>query len=183
VNDQPLPEFDENPLPDFVRALEAAADSEQFKSAVPWMQHELRRFKISDRPRTLAQLILSLSWGEGLPAVMVPKLEVFRELTGLNTSHVSTALGELELMRVLEVHDASSGKRYAINPRSHLWQATPRTARASVDQAVNLLREVNGIPNVRSAPVNFKIGPVNVFVPTRATDSGTRTGSGSEVAA
>lgn len=151
--------------------LEREADGAQLKLAVIWMQHELRRFKISDRPRTLAQLILTLSWGDGLPAVLVPKLEVFRELTGLNPSHISTALGELELMRVITIEEMPSGRRYAINPCSHNWQATPRVSRSSVDQAVNLLREINGIPAARSTSINFKVGVLTVFLVDQPTNS------------
>jgi len=149
---------------------EQAGDMAQLRVAANWLRHELRRFKISDRPRTLASVILSLSWEEGLGVVRVPKLDFFAQLTGLNTTHISTALSELQLMRIIEVMETTTGKVYAINPQSSTWQATPRQSRHAVDEAVNLLREINGVMQKRSAVQNFKIGPVNVFLPVSPTD-------------
>ena len=166
---------------DFEKQEKLAAMA-QLRVCAPWMRHELRRFKISDRPRTLAQLILSLSWEEGIPTVRVPKLEFFTQLTGLSTSHVSTALAELQLMRVLNVEETPTGKAYGLNPRSSTWQATPRQSRQVVDEAVNLLREINGIKSARSGVVNFKIGPVNLFLHPELTNSVRPTNSGNEKA-
>ena len=75
------------------------------RACAPIMRNELRRFHFSDRERTLASLILSLTWEEGIGEVRVPKLDLFDELTGIPANHVGVALNDLVMMRVILVQE------------------------------------------------------------------------------
>ncbi len=117
------------------------------KASAPLIRHELRRFMLTDRERTLAGTILSLSWEEGIAAVRIPKLEFFENLTGLAANHVSETMHDLvALMRVVVVEEAVDGKFYSVNPRTETWQAKPRVSRATMLETINIIREVNGVP-------------------------------------
>lgn len=146
------------------------------------MRHELRRFHLSDRERTLANLILSLSWEEGLPSVRVPKLEMFQQLSGISIPHCSTALKDLEIMRVVKVTETEGGKVYAVNPQSETWQVKPRQSRATILSAMNMVRELNGIKPLTEGQLNFKFHEVTHFLQTIVSDLGTITAPGTEAA-
>jgi hypothetical protein len=129
------------------------------------MRHELRRFNLTDRERTLASLILSLSWEEGVSAVRVPKLDFFEHLTGLAANHVSETLHDLTaLMRVVVVAEADQGRFYSINHLTETWQAKPRVSRPMMLETLNLLREVNGIPRQTEGQLNFKFQSLTHFL-------------------
>jgi len=127
-------------------------------TSAPVMRHELRRFNLTDRERTLAGVILSLSWEQGLASVRIPKLDAFEHLTGLAANHVSETLADLvDLMRVVTVEESQDGKLYSINAKTETWQAKPRVSRATMLETINLIREINGIPRQTEGQLNFKI--------------------------
>lgn len=142
------------------------------KAAAPLMKHELRRFHFSDRERTLAYLILTLSWEEGLPGVRIPKLDYFSQLTGIPANHVSVTLADLILMRVISREEKDGMAVYALLPQPELWQCKPRQSRATILSAMNLIREVNGLRPQSEAEVNFNIQAVINFLGGLSTDSG-----------
>ena len=134
------------------------------RSSAPLMRHELRRFNLSDRERTLAGVILSLSWEEGLANVRLNKLEDLEHLTGLKANHICETLHALiNLMRVVIKEEAADGIRYSINPHSENWQAKPRTSKATMLSTINLIREINGVPRQTEDQVNFKMQSVTHF--------------------
>lgn len=148
------------------------------RASSPQMKHELRRFMFSDRERTLAGLILSLSWDEGLPAARIPRHEFFTELTGIPANHVSVVLSDLVLMRVITVTKLENGAVYEINPFSETWQVKPRQSRETILTAMNMFRELNGLARQSEAELNFNFKQVTLFLSKRPTDSGGQTGSG-----
>jgi hypothetical protein len=148
------------------------ADKNPFHEAALLVRHELLRFRLGDRNRTIAILILSLSWDEGISAVRVPKLEIFERLTGLEANHVSETLTELELQRVVSVMDTPDGKLYSVNPNSSNWQATPRKPRATMLETLNLVREINGVKRQSEDQLNFKFQEVANFLSAKTPDSG-----------
>lgn len=143
----------------------APDDADTLRLAVPWMRHEFDRFCIPDRPRTLANLILTLTWEDGLPSIWIPKLDYFTQLTGIAVPNVINALQKLELMRVIRVEPKEAGKRYSLNALTDTWQAEPRQARETIDAALHLLRELNGQPRKEAATLNFPNGTVSLFLP------------------
>ena len=128
---------------------------------------------MTDRERTLASLILSLSWEEGIAAVRIPRLDIFEHLTGLAANHVSETLYDLEkLMRVIRVTETSEGKLYAINERTDTWQAKPRVSRTTLLDTVNLVREINGVKRQTEDQLNFKFESVAKIVRALTPDLG-----------
>ena len=139
----------------------------------PMMRHELRRFNLTDRERTLASLILSLSWEQGIAAVRIPRLDMFENLTGLAANHVSETLSDLEkLMRVIRVTETADGKLYALNEKTETWQARPRVSRATLLDTINLVNEINGIPRQTEGQLNFKIQSVANFLSAKTPNLG-----------
>jgi hypothetical protein len=139
----------------------------------PLMRHELRRFNLTDRERTLASLILSLSWEEGIPAVRIPRLDIFEHLTGLAANHVSETLYDLEkLMRVITITDTADGRQYALNPKTDQWQAKPRVSRSTLLETINLVREINGVERQSEDQLNFNFNSVASFLSAKTPVSG-----------
>jgi hypothetical protein len=143
-----------------------------FRDAALMVRHELLRFKLGDQNRTMAILILSLSWDEGIAAVRIPKLDVFEQLTGLSSNHISETLDELTMQRVLQVTTTPDGKLYSINPNSGTWQATPRKPRATMLENLNLVREINGVSRQTEAQLNFKFEAITHFFAVKHPESG-----------
>jgi len=143
-----------------------------FQEAALLVRHELLRFKLGDRNRTLAILILSLSWDEGIATVRIPKLDIFERLTGLEANHVSETLSELEMQRVVTVTETPGGKLYAVNPDSANWQVTPRKLRTTMLETLNLVREINGVQRLSEDQLNFKVQAVTYFLATENPDLG-----------
>lgn len=142
------------------------------RATAPFMEQELRRFHFSDRERTLACLILSLSWQEGLAAVKIPTLDYFTQLTGIPANHVSVVLNDLVLMRVISREAKEGAQVFAIQPQPEQWQCKPRQSRATSLSAMNMIRELNGLPPRSEAALNFNIQSVLLFLRVGSTDSG-----------
>ena len=143
------------------------------RASAPLMHHELRRFNLTDRERTIAGVILSLTWEEGIAAVRVPKLDLFEHMTGLAANHVGETLHDLEkLMRVIVVTEVEEGKTYALNPKTENWQVKPRVSRGTMLETLNLLREINGVARQTEGQLNFKLQVVANFLAKVAPEMG-----------
>ena len=101
----------------------------------------------------------------------IPKLEFFTQLTGIPANHISVTLNDLVLMGVVVVTGDVNGPIYEINPDSDRWQVKPRQSRTTIHEAMNMFRELNGLPRQTEREVNFNLQQVMFFLANRHTDS------------
>ncbi len=143
------------------------------RASAPMMRYELGRFNLTDRERTLAGLILSLSWDEGIAAVRITVLDEFEKLTGLAANHVSETLHDLSaLMRVVIIQEVDGGKLYSLNHHTENWQAKPRVSRVTMLDTINRVREYNGIQRETEGQLNFKFSAVTHFLRAATPEKG-----------
>lgn len=109
-----------------------------------WLKLELRRFKLSHQEHVIAEIIVELSYGWGNKHVAVPKIEFLSEISGLARPHVASTISRLNLMRIVTGEKINGIMHYLVNPNSDTWQATPRTSRARIKNAIDLLKPANG---------------------------------------
>jgi hypothetical protein len=126
----------------------------QLMNAAHAMRRELLRYDIPLRPLILAEVILSISFGWGRRTVRVPKLEIFTDLTGIARGHVHEALKKLHQMRILTVSVASGVPEYELLPDSEKWQCCPRVTRASIAEAIRMLKALNNIDLTMPTPIS-----------------------------
>ncbi len=113
----------------------------------PLMRYEIGRFSLTDRERTLATLIVSLTLELGIANVRMPDHYSFESLTGIKANHISETLNDLDkLMRVIIVGEDCGHKVYSLNPRTETWQCKPRVSRNTLLEALKIIKELNGVP-------------------------------------
>lgn len=139
-------------------------NSEMLKAMAPRLRHELNRFQMGDRERTLAQLILMLSWDEGLPSVRISTHEDFHRLLGIAVTHISTILTKLKRKRILTVTEKDGETFYTINADATNWQAGSRADWPDVLKVWNEVRELNGLPRLVEAELNFRVRQSAIFL-------------------
>lgn len=161
------------------------------RALAPWVRAELRRHFLSERERLVAEAIMEVSLVYGLPSVLIPKLEVISDLTGIPRPHVHGTLKSLVEMRILTVSDGEGMPRYELNGDSDTWKVKVRVARATVRRAMDLMCELNhqahqaelgtnvvkghAALNGESKPNFFRDFSRAIFLPAVVTDSGTVT--------
>lgn len=119
------------------------------------MRDELRRHKISDTERRLAEAILDITFGWGRAEVMVPELKFFSAMTGMEKPHVHEAIASLHLQRIIRVVKLKGQLHYSLREDSDNWKASPRELMQDRDERLNHLREVNELPAGKGFPGFF----------------------------
>lgn len=143
MNSQPNPTGPNvHPLPD---AHEQDRQRRQLKAIARQLLTEIRRLDLNFREYQLAELILDLSLGWGLKQVIVPKLGIFSLLTGVATSHVTTALSNLAEMKLVEVEPTPKGPAYRVTQCPDAWRCRMRVSRANRREAINTIKMFNGL--------------------------------------
>lgn len=154
------------------------------RALAPWVRAELRRHFLSERERLVAEAIMEVSLVYGLPSVLIPKLEVISDLTGIPRPHVHGTLKSLVEMRILTVSDGEGMPRYELNGDSDTWKVKVRVARATVRRALDLMCELNHQAHQAELGTNILKGEKPnffrdfsraIFLPAVVTDSGTVT--------
>jgi phage replication O-like protein O len=115
-----------------------------FRQIERFLKSELRRFDLSHRQQTLAEVLVELSYGWANKSVRIPKLDMFEEMTGINRANTHRALQDLHTRRILTVEIKDGVPEYTINPNPETWQAAPRLARVRIRNAKELLKSYNG---------------------------------------
>ena len=127
------------------------------------LRDEFRRHQLTDRERRLADVILDKSFGWGQPCVIVPQLKFFSGLTGMSVPHVHDAISGLHLKRIIRVVMVKGQANYCIREDTDNWKVSPRVSQTTINETVNLLRELNELPpltRVQEELLNFKSQPV-----------------------
>lgn len=145
----------------------------EFMARAHFLRAEFRRHFLSERERLVAEAILDVSLVYGLGSVMVPKLEVISDLTGIPRPHVHGTLRSLVEMRILTVSEADGAMRYELNADSDTWKVKVRVARETIRRAMELVLELNH--GHREAGENFKVLQHTLLKPPTVTDSVTVT--------
>lgn len=106
---------------------------------------ELRRFAFTQREQAVAEVILDFSYGNGLTSVLIPKLDLFRDLTGITRGNVHETLRRLHEMRVVSVKGTQGGPVYRVNPKTADWACRTRISHDSIQRAAAMIKGVNRI--------------------------------------
>jgi phage replication O-like protein O len=173
-------------MPDTIRKRHAIEQMRRFLAG------ELRRFNLSHRQQTIAEVILDLSLGWGERSARIPRLVYFTEITGINVANVSRAIKGLYEMRILLIEMKSDTVIYTLNTNSDTWQVSPRVPRSSIRKAHEMLKSHNGIQTTqddelskdmarleeflrpyKETPENFKPHPVDQIFDPAVADSAT----------
>ena len=109
-----------------------------------FLRAEFRRYNLSERQWVVADLILQLTYGAGRKAVRIPKLEFFKDLTGITVGNVHSALEQLHNRRIVITTEKGDVKEYTISPDPDRWQVAPRQTRAKIREAIEWIEMFNG---------------------------------------
>lgn len=109
------------------------------------IRHELRRHKISDTERRLAEALLDITFGWSREEIMVPQLKFFCAMTGMEKPHVHDAISGLHLQRIIRVRTVAGQLHYSLREDSENWKATPRELMLDRDERLDQLRVINGM--------------------------------------
>ena len=113
---------------------------------------EIRRLSLNYREYQLAELILEMSYGWGLPSVVIPKLEVFSQFTGVSKPHIHTHLAALVEMGLVAVEKTGRGPAYRVVPQVETWRCRMRVSRATIKEAVRTVKMFNGLDDADLPP-------------------------------
>lgn len=145
---------------------EPAIDPERAAKLVKmarYMKGELRRHYLSERERLVADQVVEVTLCNGRDRIRVPKLEVLSDLTGLERSHIHTALRSLHEMRIILTSHKEAALVLTINLDSENWKVKPRVPRATVMRGLEVLDEFNRLGQYALSqapgenPENFRV--------------------------
>lgn len=142
--------------------------AQELRSLEPRVKRELRRHFLSERERIVADVLTENTLGLGLLHVRIPKLEVLSDLTGLERSHIHTALRSLHEMRIFtaRIHE---GITIAINTDSESWKVKPRIPRSTIQRGLDVIYAYNHTqppPSATETPINFRdFDPAQFLLP------------------
>jgi hypothetical protein len=129
------------------------AHADEWHTRRALIRRELRRHQLSDSERRVAEIILDLSLGQGLEKVIVPNLDCFKALTGIDRPHLSEAIKALREMRIVRLSSTAGAPTYAIreDPDSDglvpfNWRVQPRMTLNEMSRSLDLVREYNSLP-------------------------------------
>ncbi len=143
-----------------------------WREKVAWLRMELRRHKVTDTERRLAEAILDTSYAWGRETVMVPELKFFCSLTGMEKPHVHEAIAGLHLQRIISVRTLKGQIHYSVRLDTESWKVTPRELMQDMGDRLNQLRAINDLPPFTTESKSFfKPHADTIFLGGGVTDS------------
>lgn len=136
-----------------------AIQNDEWRARGAVIRIHLRRHDLTYRERQLAELILDKTYGWQRSEIIIPALQFFTDLTGIDTKNVTKVLKSLHGRRVIRIRTEKGQHVYSLNPDSESWKAMPRLTTSGMQTAMNLLREINGMAPISAeyeAAQNFK---------------------------
>jgi hypothetical protein len=137
---------------------------------------ELRRHvgDLTYRGVFLAEEILNLSISVGAESLYVPKLNLLRELTGIDKPELIKVLRDLNRRRVIRMQKVDSGRRLALNLDASTWLANPRVSHDDIRICRHVLAQANGrdensAPGAGPAGKTPSVGKLPMGMPTDST--------------
>jgi hypothetical protein len=156
-------------------SLAPAPTAAELKALVMPLQRELRRHHLSSHEMIVANVLVELSYGRGMPSVRLPKLDTLSDLTGIDRPHVHTALRSMHEMRILILRQKQGIWVYRITPNSEGWKVKPRIPVATIQRAMDVVISYNQAiieaAAEQGAAANFRDFPNNQIPLFPCTDS------------
>jgi hypothetical protein len=107
------------------------------------LRREFRRFKLSERERLVADILVDFSLAVGRKAVRIPGFSIITRITGLPPAFVERTFDSLALMRILKMTVHPRYLECELLPNSYQWQCTPRVMPDELTKAAKELSEFN----------------------------------------
>lgn len=128
---------------------------------------EVRRLDLNFREYQIAELLLELSYGWGLPSIVIPELKILCALLGVHKSHVCTYLANLIEIGIVVVEKTERGPRYTVTRAPAQWRCRLKISRETVAEAITALKVFNNLADSKLA-AEFKadsLGAPHFFEP------------------
>lgn len=87
-------------------------------------RRSLGMYDLTERERRVADIIIEWSFGRGRPAAVIPELDAFVDLTGLDRGDVSRALTLLMTRRIVQRRGGRDARCYEFLPSASFWNET-----------------------------------------------------------
>jgi hypothetical protein len=117
-------------------------------------RRSLRMYDLTDREKQLAEVIIDFSFKRGRESAVIPSLQHFVMLTGLDKGDISRALQRLEdrgIVQIKEVSEPRYARDYAFIPSARFWME--KTPLYDVEAAIECERE---LARINATPAGFE---------------------------
>ena len=85
-------------------------------------RRSLRMYDLTERERRVSEVIIDFSFARGRESAVIPELQAFVDLTGLDKGDVSRALQLLEARGIVQRSGRSDARVYAFIPSAAFWK-------------------------------------------------------------
>lgn len=120
---------------------------EEFSQLEQISRRSLRMYDLTDREKRVCEVIIDFSFKRGRENAVIPRLQMFVNLTGLDKGDISRALQRLEDRGIVQISGPREARVYAFIPSARFWME--RTPLYDVELAIETERElarINALP-------------------------------------
>jgi hypothetical protein len=121
--------------------------AEEFAQLEQISRRSLRMYDLTDREKRVSEVIIDFSFKRGRENAVIPRLQLFVNLTGLDKGDISRALQRLEDRGIVQISGPKEARVYAFIPSARFWME--RKPLYDVELAIETERElarINAMP-------------------------------------